>query len=140
MLYRVAQEALTNVARHARARHTCVSLRRKGGEVILGVSDDGTGFTPDAATSAPRGLGLAGMRERLALVGGRLTVHFSPAPAHGWRRVSRSPRRPRMLSSPPRIRAPPGDDHPIRASASPRCWPPSPIWSSSARPATARRP
>ncbi len=46
--------------------------------MILGVSDDGTGFTPDAATSAPRGLGLAGMRERLALVGGRLTVDSQP--------------------------------------------------------------
>ncbi len=70
-LYRVVQEALTNVARHARARAVSVTVGRTGGEARAVVEDDGDGFDPDAGTTR---LGLAGMRERVELVGGALEV------------------------------------------------------------------
>lgn len=75
-LYRVAQEALTNVRRHARAPAAWVRLRRDGGAVILEVRDDGAGFDPRRI--GPSGLGLAGMAERMALIGGDLTVRSAP--------------------------------------------------------------
>ncbi|MBI4277965.1 MAG: sensor histidine kinase, partial [Armatimonadetes bacterium] len=78
VLYRVAQEALTNVRRHARAPHAWVRLRRSDRGVILEVTDDGVGFDPAQPRPAHGGLGLAGMRERMALVGGRLTVRSAP--------------------------------------------------------------
>jgi PAS domain S-box-containing protein len=73
--FRVAQEALTNVARHARARRVLVKLWTRGGQLWLIVRDDGIGFDPEAAlrrVAAGRGLGLLGMRERAALLGGRV--------------------------------------------------------------------
>lgn len=69
VLYRVAQEALTNAARHSGARTIEVCLRRHRGEVRLRISDDGRGFG-----SAPEGAGIRGMRERALLVGAALTV------------------------------------------------------------------
>jgi signal transduction histidine kinase len=75
-LYRVAQESLRNVARHAHAQLVEVSLRANDGGCELEVRDDGTGFDPDARRGA--GLGLASMHERMRLVGGRLTVRSSP--------------------------------------------------------------
>jgi two-component system sensor histidine kinase UhpB len=69
VVYRVAQEALTNVARHARAGHVELSLRRDEGEVELRVRDDGRGLPPDAMTSSN---GIRGMRERAMLIGARL--------------------------------------------------------------------
>lgn len=73
-LYRVTQEALTNVLRHASARRVSVVLQRSAGQVLVVVEDDGRGFDPEsAAPDAPR-LGVIGMRERLALVGGSLAV------------------------------------------------------------------
>ncbi len=77
VLYRVVQEALSNVAKHADAHTVRVTLDRAGGDVVATVVDDGRGF--DLATAidvAPtgRGLGLLGMRERLALVGGDLEI------------------------------------------------------------------
>ncbi|QCW50315.1 sensor histidine kinase [Nocardioides dongxiaopingii] len=69
VLYRVAQEALTNVARHAGASQVEVSLGRVGDAVVLEVADDGVG-----TRDSPPGTGLAGMRERALLVGGRLSV------------------------------------------------------------------
>jgi signal transduction histidine kinase len=72
-LYRVLQEALSNVARHARARRAEVSLRVTAAAVVLEVIDDGVGF--DARHPARgRGCGLLGMRERAALVGGTLRI------------------------------------------------------------------
>jgi signal transduction histidine kinase len=71
-LYRVIQEALTNIVKHANAGRVSILLQRKGGGVVAVVEDDGVGFDP-AATRADA-LGLAGMRERVALVGGRLQV------------------------------------------------------------------
>jgi signal transduction histidine kinase len=75
VLYRVMQEALTNIAKHASASAAAVSLSRGRNKVTLTIKDDGVGFE---LTDRPRldgsGLGLFGMRERLALVGGELDV------------------------------------------------------------------
>ena len=70
-LYRIVQEALTNVVKHSRATTVSIVLARKGASVTAVIEDDGVGFTPDAPAE---GLGLVGMRERIALVGGRLTI------------------------------------------------------------------
>ncbi len=76
-LYRVAQEALTNVVRHARASSARARLARSGARVTLEIEDDGTGF--DARLSRPAGgLGLEGMRERMALIGGEVRVESNP--------------------------------------------------------------
>jgi signal transduction histidine kinase len=71
-LYRLVQEALTNVTKHARATQVTILLTRRDGGVAAVVEDDGRGF--DADITRPEGLGLVGMRERVALVGGRLSV------------------------------------------------------------------
>jgi signal transduction histidine kinase len=71
-LYRIVQESLTNVVKHARARRVSILLARKGGTVKAVVEDDGRGFEPARQTGD--GYGLVGMRERLALLGGRLQV------------------------------------------------------------------
>lgn len=75
-LFRILQEALTNVARHAEARTVEVMLERKGADIVLRVMDDGRGFEADGATEAP-GLGLLGMRERATMIGGRLALASS---------------------------------------------------------------
>jgi signal transduction histidine kinase len=76
-LYRVAQEALTNVARHSRAARVEVLLERKADSVRLIVEDDGVGFDP--ATDAVRaGFGLLGMHERAALVGATVEIESTP--------------------------------------------------------------
>ncbi len=72
-LYRIFQEALTNVARHARASQVRVRLRAEAGAAVLTIEDDGMGIDPgDPDVSGS--LGLAGMRERAALEGGELAV------------------------------------------------------------------
>ena len=71
-LYRIVQESLTNVVKHARARHVSILLARQNGAIKVVVEDDGQGF--DTSGEAPDGFGLVGMRERLALLGGRLEV------------------------------------------------------------------
>jgi two-component system sensor histidine kinase UhpB len=76
-LYRILQEALTNVARHAGATQVSIIIEGVDGAVRLIVEDDGRGFDVEAAAArvgAERRLGLAGMRERAALVGGTLTI------------------------------------------------------------------
>ena len=76
-LYRVAQEALNNVARHARARTASVTLRQVDGGLLLAVRDDGVGFDPEEPNT--RGsLGLVSMRERLRLVNGTLDIDSAP--------------------------------------------------------------
>jgi PAS domain S-box-containing protein len=74
-LYRIAQEALTNVARHSRATHVELILERTPEHVLLMVEDDGVGFAPDAATA---GFGLLGMQERASLVGASLEIESAP--------------------------------------------------------------
>src|SRR6266536_1164020 len=71
-LYRILQEALTNIVKHARARKVSIILVRRDGKVTALVEDDGEGFDPEVVRAD--GLGLLGMRERLALVDGRLTL------------------------------------------------------------------
>ena len=73
-LYRIAQEALTNVARHSRASSVDVILERRGDQVLLIVEDNGVGFDPSRTGSARRGFGLLGMHERAALVGATLQI------------------------------------------------------------------
>jgi signal transduction histidine kinase len=91
-LYRVLQEAMTNVAKHAHAERVSVVLDADSAEVRLVVEDDGTGFAlrsanmPSAATD---GFGLLGIRERLALVGGSLFIE--PVPDHGTALFCRIP-------------------------------------------------
>ena len=75
VVYRVAQEALSNAARHSGAENVEVRLARDGDRVELVVTDDGSGFTFDQAA---RGLGIAGMRERALLVGGEVDVESRP--------------------------------------------------------------
>ena len=75
-LYRVIQEALANIVKHADATHVSILLQRKGRSVLAVVEDDGAGFDP--AFSREDALGLAGMRERVALAGGRLQVESTP--------------------------------------------------------------
>ncbi len=78
VLYRVAQESLTNVARHADAQRVTVALRHADDSVVLTVTDDGSGI------EAPReGAGIRGMRERALLIGGSLEI--TPAPRTGTR-------------------------------------------------------
>jgi signal transduction histidine kinase len=94
-LYRIAQESLANVQKHARARCVHVRLRFLPDAVRLDVSDDGVGFDPSApgAAEATRsGLGLAGMRERASIVGG--TVEVSSMPGGGTRVSARIPLQP----------------------------------------------
>ncbi|MCJ7442564.1 MAG: GAF domain-containing protein [Thermoanaerobaculaceae bacterium] len=76
-LYRIAQEALTNTIRHARASKVSVLLERRGGRLIALIEDDGVGFEYDAAMRSGR-LGLVGMRERAEMLGGHLRVESSP--------------------------------------------------------------
>ena len=76
-LFRIAQEALRNAARHGRARHATVSLVRHHGDVTLSVADDGVGF--DIADARKNGgLGLVSMEERARLVKGHVTIHSQP--------------------------------------------------------------
>ena len=70
-VYRIVQEALTNVAKHARAETARVAIALSEGQVLIEVEDDGSGFDADAPTS---GFGLAGMRERAYLAGGTLEI------------------------------------------------------------------
>jgi two-component system CheB/CheR fusion protein len=72
-LFRIAQEALHNVQRHASAKAVQVYIGRSGDELVLTVRDDGVGFDP-SSVSAPTGIGLMGMRERAALLGGTLHI------------------------------------------------------------------
>jgi signal transduction histidine kinase len=70
-VYRLLQEALTNVARHARAERVRVAIRESDGQILIEVQDDGVGFDPGARS---HGFGLAGMQERAILAGGTLEV------------------------------------------------------------------
>jgi signal transduction histidine kinase len=80
-LYRVAQEALSNIGRHAHATAVLIACTLRGSDVVLEIEDDGVGFNP-ARVAQPResgeGLGLLGMRERLALLGGQLEIESEP--------------------------------------------------------------
>ncbi len=76
-LFRILQEALTNVARHAEAKHVDVHLDRHDGELVLEVKDDGVGIREERA-SGVRSLGLLGIRERARRLGGSATITRAP--------------------------------------------------------------
>jgi two-component system sensor histidine kinase UhpB len=79
VLYRVGQESLSNVRRHAEATHVSVSLRRDLDAVTMEIADDGVGFDTKANTGKRyQGMGLVGMRERLGMVGGQLIIESAP--------------------------------------------------------------
>ncbi len=94
-VYRTAQEALQNVAKHAGAESVRIRLSRHADRAVLEVSDDGAGFDP-AAT--PTGLGLPGMRERAELLGG--TLELASAPGRGTTVRLAVPFTPRGLPGP----------------------------------------
>jgi len=75
VIYRVAQEALTNVVRHSGAHNASLTLRNGAANVTLCVADDGAGITPDQLESS---LGIRGMRERALLIGASLRIESSP--------------------------------------------------------------
>lgn len=75
-IYRIVQESLTNVVKHARAQRVSVLLTRANGRIKAVIEDDGNGFEPSAADAG--GIGLIGMRERIELLDGSLAVESSP--------------------------------------------------------------
>jgi two-component system NarL family sensor kinase len=105
-LYRIAQEALQNVVKHARADHAEVELRCDDSRVLLRVTDDGQGFDIGARSSDETSYGLRSMTERAELMGGRLTV--ASRPGLGTTVTATVPLRPatslgqhRLTSAPP---------------------------------------
>lgn len=80
VLYRVAQEALTNIARHAQAHWVTVQLHKHGGAIEMEITDDGQGFAVERVWSGQpdKRLGLLGMRERIQMVGGQFEIDSSP--------------------------------------------------------------
>jgi two-component system sensor histidine kinase UhpB len=97
-LFRVFQEALTNIARHARATAVRAALRAEEGHFVLEVEDNGQGMPRDALTS-PKSLGLVGMRERATALGGVLAI--TPATPRGTHIVLRLPRTAAPAGTPP---------------------------------------
>jgi len=81
ILFRIAQEAMSNVARHSGAKHLSIRLWRTDDQVAMTLTDDGCGFDVAAVTAAEergRGLGLASMQERASLAGGQVTIESAP--------------------------------------------------------------
>jgi signal transduction histidine kinase len=80
VLYRVTQESLNNVGKHAGASRVTVSLAAENGSVRLRINDDGVGFDPEAAGRLLNEghFGLAGMRERVEMAGGRFQLETRP--------------------------------------------------------------
>lgn len=76
-LFRIVQEALTNIARHARASHAMVALQDRGDELMLTIADDGCGLST-ALEGERKTYGLLGMRERVNMLGGRLVIDSAP--------------------------------------------------------------
>ena len=73
MVFRIVQESLTNVARHAQARRVAVTLAQRPGGYALTIQDDGKGFDPGAERD-PTSLGLIGLHERAQMLGGRISI------------------------------------------------------------------
>ncbi|UCB52046.1 MAG: PAS domain S-box protein [Candidatus Zixiibacteriota bacterium] len=77
-LYRIIQEALTNVAKHARASLASVSVSQRGSTAVLSVRDNGIGFDASKALSAPKGMGLLNIKERVNMLGGSFEIISRP--------------------------------------------------------------
>jgi two-component system CheB/CheR fusion protein len=89
-LYRITQEALNNIYKHARASRVGVILELRNGQAVLVIEDNGVGFDRSSKMSGPeRGIGLLGMRERAALIGG--TMEIETAPGRGTTVFVRAP-------------------------------------------------
>ncbi len=78
VLYRIVQEALNNVSKHAHATAVTIGVERDGRQVSCTVRDDGVGFDPTASRVGADGIGLIGIQERLAPLGGMLTIDSAP--------------------------------------------------------------
>jgi signal transduction histidine kinase len=80
VLFRVAQEALTNIARHAQASRAEVTIQKLDGAICMRIKDNGKGFQEQRVLRAKKAkrLGLLGMRERLEMVGGNITIQSTP--------------------------------------------------------------
>lgn len=104
--YRIVQEALTNVGRHARASSCRVSLRRLDGTIVVTVEDDGIGFDTEKLDDPhrPGGLGLLGMRERAAQLGG--AARIDSVPGSGTRVTVELPAGTPLAATPDDILAP----------------------------------
>ena len=108
MLYRVAQEALTNVARHAKASQVDVSIQCHNGTVCMDIQDNGRGFVVSGTAKKTNRLGLLGMRERVEMVGGTFGVESTPGQSTTVRvTIPAEINRPRK--TPPKAR---GSNHP----------------------------
>jgi signal transduction histidine kinase len=77
-LYRIAQEAIANVGKHADAANVTVSLRDREGGYLVQIADDGIGFSPEEVKPVAGHLGLTAMRERATLAGGWLRIDAAP--------------------------------------------------------------
>jgi signal transduction histidine kinase len=88
-IYRILQEALNNIAKHAAARHVDILLEGRSDHVSLIVEDDGAGIDEKTVGSGDRRLGVIGMRERAALVGGTLDIESHHG--HGTTVIARIP-------------------------------------------------
>ena len=80
-VFRIAQEAMNNVARHSQAHQVMINLMRENGNIRLTLSDDGQGWDQTIPITTPgnhKGIGLASMRERASLVGGHLEIKSAP--------------------------------------------------------------
>jgi len=78
VIFRIYQELITNILRHAKAEQVSIELYERDGSLVLAVEDDGQGFDPEARSD---GAGLIGMRERAALING--TIRFDTEPGAG---------------------------------------------------------
>ncbi len=81
ILFRVIQEAVYNIAKHAQAKNASISLHFKKSVIEVHVRDDGKGFDVEEAISSkdrPRGLGLLGMKERVEFINGTLSIRSRP--------------------------------------------------------------
>ena len=103
VLFRVAQEAVANVARHAHCAQAWLELKIGTEEVVLRIRDEGQGFNPGERLLPPRGWGIDGMRERVEAVGGQLHIQSAPGagtlveasiplPETGWREIEENER------------------------------------------------
>jgi signal transduction histidine kinase len=106
-LFRILQEALTNIARHSRASAVHVRLAEQRGTLVLQVKDNGRGIA-DCESRAPGGIGLLGMRERASLIGGTLTI--AGLPGKGTAVSVQVPLRAKRVAL--RMRSPPGSAPP----------------------------
>lgn len=79
VLFRLLQESLSNVAKHAKAKHVTVTLGETGQAVALHVTDDGVGFDPESLTTKEKAIGIVGMRERVRPLGGTVKIISRPS-------------------------------------------------------------